>query len=209
MDVDVTKSQVYTIGHSNHSITHWVSLLQRYCITAVADVRSTPYSRVAPHFSNEALQDCLRKYGIKYVFLGKQLGARSDDPSCYENGQVIFDRLASTERFQQGINRILRGMKEERIALMCAEKEPLACHRSLLIARILTQKAVGVDHILADGRVESQEGTLLRLLDMLNLPHATLLETTDEIIASALKRQEKRVAYVDPSVSFDRLGGES
>src|ERR1700704_3164996 len=116
---------VYTIGHSTHSIEKFVELLGRAQITAVSDVRSRPYSRMNPQFNRENLKQSLSANGIKYVFLGKELGARSEDHSCYRNGQVQYDLLARTDLFKQGIERILEGTQKYRVALMCAEKEPL------------------------------------------------------------------------------------
>src|SRR6266508_1360483 len=114
-------SPVYTIGHSTHSIERLIELLSRHEISVVCDVRSKPYSRMNPQFNREALKDVLRNAGIKYVFLGKELGARSEDKSCYRNGQVQYDLLAQTKLFQEGIKRIKEGAKDYRIALMCAE----------------------------------------------------------------------------------------
>src|SRR5271169_2675230 len=123
---------IFTIGHSTHTQEYFISLLSRHGITALCDVRSKPYSRVNPQFNREELQRVLREHGITYVFLGTELGARSDDPTCYENGKVQYDRLAHTELFRQGLDRVQEGVRKYRIALMCAEKEPLECHRTIL-----------------------------------------------------------------------------
>jgi uncharacterized protein (DUF488 family) len=82
--------ELFTIGHSNHSIDAFIALLQQHGITAVADVRSHPYSRFLPHFNQSALKAALLNAGIQYVFLGKELGARSADPSCYVNGKLSY-----------------------------------------------------------------------------------------------------------------------
>jgi uncharacterized protein (DUF488 family) len=125
---------VYTIGHSTHSIGRFVELLKSHSVTAVADVRSQPYSRMNPQFSREPLKEALRNANIKYVFLGKELGARSENKSCYRDGQVQYDLLAQTDLFKRGIERVKEGARTYRIALMCAEKEPLECHRTILVA---------------------------------------------------------------------------
>lgn len=190
-------SRILTIGHSNHTIDDFMSLLRQHSITAVADVRSAPYSRFTPQFNREALKRTLGKFGIKYVFLGRELGARSDDPKCYENGRVQYARLARTETFCRGIERVLKGAKIECIVLMCTEKDPLECHRTVLVARDLTERGVVVGHILSSGLVESHGEAMRRLLDKLNLPHADLLRSTEEVINVALARQEERIAYVD------------
>jgi hypothetical protein len=92
---------LYTIGHSNHTIEDFIALLKRYGVTCIADVRSAPYSRYCPQFNKGALAASLQAAGITYMFLGKELGARPDDPSCYEGGCVNFQRLAKREEFER------------------------------------------------------------------------------------------------------------
>jgi uncharacterized protein (DUF488 family) len=192
---------VFTIGHSTHSIATFIGLLRQHGITALADVRSAPYSRFNPQFNKEMLADELKAHGIRYVFLGCELGARSNDPSCYENGRVRYARLARTELFRKGIERVRNGANEYRIALMCAEKDPLECHRTLLVARVLEEQGVPVMHILGDGRLESHDETMTRLLDVLRMPREDLFKSRADLIAEALRRQEEKVAYVDEKLA--------
>lgn len=194
---------VLTIGHSTHSLDAFAALLMQHGVTAVADVRSAPYSRFNPQFNREALERELLVPGIRYVFLGRELGARSDDRSCYENGRIQYTRLARTDSFRTGIDRVIRGAHDHRVALMCAEKEPLECHRTLLVARALTDLGIVVQHILADGRLESHDATMERLLDVVGLPHDDLFRSREELIEEALIRQEERVAYVDDKQTAD------
>ncbi len=200
---DARSSTVYTIGHSKQTLAEFVALLKKHGVTALADVRSTPYSRFNPQFNKDALERDLKPHGIKYVFLGRELGARSDDPVCYSGGRVQYGRLAQTALFRSGIERVERGAAEHRIALMCAEKEPLDCHRTLLVSRALDADGVAVSHILADGRLESHGDAMLRLLDMVGLPREDLFRSQDELIAEALARQEDRVAYVDEKLAAE------
>lgn len=197
---------VFTIGHSTHTIEVFVELLRRHQVTALADVRSAPFSRFNPQFNKEELERNLKSNGIKYVFLGRELGARSDDRSCYDNGRVQYSRLARTELFRGGIERVMLGANEHRIALMCAEKEPLECHRTLLVARALDELGVPVNHILADGRLESQADAMLRLLDLVRLPREDLFRSRQELIAEAIAKQEERVAYVDEKMLAESTG---
>jgi len=194
---------VYTIGCSTHSIEHFLMLLTKHKISAVADVRSVPYSRLHPQFNREALEDALKGSGIEYVFLGRELGARSDDPRCYENGKVRYERLAATELFRDGLNRVRRGMLKHRIALMCAEKDPLLCHRTILVARKLAEDGVPVIHILADGSVETHEQVLSRLLDMLDIPENDLFRSREEASEDAYRIQGEAIAYSGPSEGRD------
>ena len=110
------QNTVFTIGHSTHPQERFIALLRQHGITALCDVRSKPYSRMNPQFNREELNEVLLAQGIEYRFLGKELGARSDDPNCYENGKVQYDRLAETELFKYGLKRVLRGMRPRLIA---------------------------------------------------------------------------------------------
>lgn len=188
---------VYTIGHSTHSIEAFIGFLQRHEITVLADVRSRPYSRYSPQFDREALIRALPLHGIRYGFLGRELGGRPDDAACYENGRVCYARVAETEPFRRGIERILRAARCARVALMCTEKEPLDCHRTLLVARALAARGIVVRHILEDGRLEEHGAAMDRLLDLTGVPRADLFHTREELIDEAIRRQEGRVAYVD------------
>lgn len=188
---------IFTVGHSIHPIETFLELLERNDITAVADVRSSPFSRHNPQFNKDTLSAELKKRGIAYVFVGKELGARSDDPSCYEGGKVRYDRLASTSIFKAGIDRVLSGAKQYRVALMCAEKEPLDCHRTLLVSRSLEQQGVSIFHILSDGSTEAQPKTMCRLLDLVGLPQVDMFRSHEELVRAACEMREQKIAYVD------------
>ena len=156
------KTLVLTIGHSSHSIEEFLALLHGHGVTALADVRSVPFSRFAPQFNKDALEASLSADKIKYVFLGRELGGRSSDPNCYANGRVQYARLAATDLFAKGIDRIIRGASEYRIALMCAEKDPLDCHRTILVSRALVDRGIAVEHILSDGQSEAHNDAMIR-----------------------------------------------
>jgi uncharacterized protein (DUF488 family) len=164
---------IYTVGHSNHPIEKFLLLLKNHAITAIADVRSQPFSRRHPQFNKERLAATLVQHGVAYVFVGAELGARPKDPSCYEGGQVQYQRLAATPLFHQGIDRVLTGAKKFRVALMCAEKEPLDCHRTLLVSRALEKRGAAIAHILADGSIEPQLHTMARLIKKVGLDSFT------------------------------------
>jgi len=186
---------IFTIGHSNHSLDAFVSLLRKYGITAVADVRSAPYSRYAPQFSYKPISGALKSRQIEYVFLGKELGARSEDPACYEDGRVRFERVAETALFLSGIERVLRGAADFTVALMCAEKDPIDCHRAILVTRKLTELGVAVSHILADGALESHRDLESRLLAAFKLPEGDMFRSRSDCVAEAYLLQAGRMAY--------------
>lgn len=187
---------VYTIGHSTHKLEEFIGLLKQQGISMVCDVRSDPYSRANPQFNRETLKAALGENGIIYMFLGKELGARSDDQSCYTNGKVQYDCLAQTAPFRKGIDVLLKKMRTERLVLMCAEKDPLECHRAILIARYLEKLGVSVEHILCDGTKETHRQTEKRLLRLLKLQDSDgLFSTYEAIVDNAYKKQGERIAY--------------
>jgi uncharacterized protein (DUF488 family) len=194
------QNPVYTIGHSTHPQEYFLSLLKLHGITALCDVRSGPYSRMNPQFNRENLEAALLANGIAYRFLGKELGARSNDPTCYVHGKVQYDRLAQTALFKYGIKRILRGLKDGfRVAIVCAEREPLECHRTILVARHLAEIGLPVTHIHANGDLEIHDDALERLARMLNVPERDMFRSHEELLAEAYRRQEERIAYEIPA----------
>lgn len=187
---------LYTIGHSNHKTEDFLSLLKRHSITLVADVRSAPYSRYCPQFNKDILAANLQAANIAYIFLGKELGARSDDSACYQDGCVNFQRIANRKEFKQGLQHLLTNSLKRRIALMCAEKDPLQCHRTILIARYLRHDLC-IKHILEDGSVEEHLETERRLLRTLKI-EPTLFEPTKtekELIEQAYEQQIQKISY--------------
>lgn len=203
----MTPNTVLTIGHSTHSASTFLSLLQRHGVTTVADVRSTPLSRFTPQFNLGALRSSLRDVDIKYVFLGEELGARTKDIACYVDGRVQYDRLARTSAFTRGIGRLLKGTRTERIAIMCAEQEPLDCHRTVLIAQVLTERGITIHHVHGDGGIESHTMALRRLMAKFGLNEDDLLYTPTQRLQEALSRQEYRIAYVNEELRVSEASG--
>ncbi len=187
---------LYTIGHSNHPVERFLELLEMHAIGAVGDVRSSPYSRFNPQFNRENLQQALKENHIAYVYLGQELGPRSEDPSCYRDGKVQYGRLARTELFRRGLERLRHGMQSFRIALMCAEKDPWTCHRMILICRELRSEPVHIRHILEDGSLENQADAERRLLLALRMPQLRFFESPEGLIQRAYETQAERIAHV-------------
>jgi len=191
------ETQVFTIGHSNHTLEGFLRLLAQHGITAVADVRSVPMSRLHPQFNRDDFSEALKQAGIAYSFLGKELGGRPQDPSWYVNGQVQYRLVALTEPFRKGIERVLAGAQKYRVALMCAEREPLDCHRGLLVAPALEKAGASVLHILADGNIEAHRDTMNRLLERFGFTQDDLFRSREELVEEACARQQERVAYTE------------
>lgn len=193
-----TRSLLYTIGHSNHGARDFLALLERHGVTAIADVRSVPQSRFNPQFGRKALERTLEERGIAYLFLGEELGARSADPACYRDEKVQYDRLARSAPFQRGLEGLREATARQRLAVMCAEREPLECHRAILIAPQMVASGIAVEHILADGGLETHEQAIERLIRQLGLAQ-DLFQTRDALIAQALSIQGERIAYTRPA----------
>ena len=148
--------RIFTIGHSNHPLEIFVDLLKKHRIDVVVDVRSQPHSRYTPHFDAPELKSALPKEGIKYLFMGKEIGGRPEGREFYDqDGRVLYDRLAESPVFMDGISRLERRIAQDRVALMCGEEDPTGCHRRLLIGRVLVDRGIDVCHIRGDGRLQT------------------------------------------------------
>jgi uncharacterized protein (DUF488 family) len=121
---------------------------------AVCDVRSAPYSRMNPQFNREGFAEQLRENGIAYIYLGMELGGRTEDPACYEGKRVRYARLAQKDVFQSGLQRVVEGSTKYRLCLLCAEKDPLECHRTLLVSRYLVD--MGLDSSISSRMADSK-----------------------------------------------------
>lgn len=192
---------VFTIGHSNHSLEAFLELLTPHRVDVLADVRSAPYSRFNPQFSRETLAAWLLAKDIGYAYLGGELGGRPKDPACYENGRVCYARVAETPVFRHGLAEVMDLSVEHRVALMCAEKEPLHCHRTLLVSQALDARSVNVHHILADGTIENHADAISRLLQQYDLnPDGDMFTSREEAISLAIDRHAQEVAYVQQPI---------
>jgi len=189
-------NEVFTIGHSTHTIERFIELLLMHAITALCDVRSSPYSKFNPQFNREVLQPELKGHGIAYVYLGKELGPRSDDPTCTKNGRVRYDLLAKTDLFQAGLNRVKEGMTSYCIALMCAEKDPILCHRTILVCRHLESEGISIRHILEGGSLEENRDSLKRLMQLLKLQEQDLFTPPEDMMQRAYDIQGEKIAHV-------------
>lgn len=158
---------LYTIGHSQHTIDYFVGLLREYDIKYLLDVRSTPYSKYAEQFNREQLERDLQNAGIKYAFMGTYFGARPDDKSLYcDEGYLDFERVRKSPRFLKGFDNVTKGLEQgNNIALMCTEKDPFDCHRAIMVSRAFDLADIEVGHILEDAKLQSQKELNERLLN--------------------------------------------
>jgi len=200
---------LFTIGHSNHDIDRFLELLAMHGIQTVCDVRSHPYSQYCPQFNREALELTLRRVGIEYAFFGAEFGARTTDANCYRAGRVDYNRLAETEAFRSGVSGLTRMVETQRVALLCAEKDPLTCHRSILVCRRLRSTIEDIRHILESGETETQRESEYRLMGMLKIVYPDLFSTEEELIEEAYDQQGEKIAYTLPKAGVPAERGET
>lgn len=188
-------STLYSIGHSGHRIDVFIDLLKRHGVNALADVRSLPYSRRHPHFSQSELKKSLADAKIAYVFLGKELGARPQSRACYRDGKVCFDLVAKEPLFLQGLERLRLGMNRFQIALMCAEKDPLQCHRAVLVSRRLFESGTSIQHIQANGALEAHQAMEDRMLQKHEVFPNDIFHTRQRVLDDVYRIHGDQIAY--------------
>ncbi|MBP7050126.1 MAG: DUF488 domain-containing protein [Phycisphaerae bacterium] len=191
--------ELFTVGHSNHTVEHVISLLTMHNITVVADVRSNPYSVHSPQFNRELIQQKLRDAKIEYVFLGGELGARRTEESCYVGGQAKYDAIRNLPTFRNGLSRVIETVERSTVALLCSEADPLGCHRTILVCPELKGlcPSLRISHILGDGSLESHEQTERRLIRLHRLQPELFgdLTSMSGLIERAYNIQAERIAY--------------
>ena len=143
----------------------------------------------------------LNKSNIAYVFLGEECGARINDPKCFTDGKVDYRLVAKNARFNEGLERIKKGLEKFSIALMCAEKDPITCHRAILVCRSLLSADIDINHILSNGSVEKHKDSEQRLMGLFDLNHPDMFHSEEQRLEDAYSRQGEKIAYeiADPS----------
>lgn len=194
---------IFTIGHSDHSMDRFIELLRANGVTAVADVRTSPVSRWHPHFSRDAFKRSLADAGIGYVFMGRELGGRPHDKALYQGRTADYERMAESPAVKAGLQRIAQGARTRTIAVVCAERDPLDCHRMLLVARRLSELGLVIRHILVDGSVEEHEQAEHRLLREAGLERPDLFAPAHpERLAQAYRARSLNVAFTEREDRF-------
>jgi uncharacterized protein (DUF488 family) len=194
---------LFSIGHSNLPAERFLAMLTGAGVAAVVDVRSVPASRHWPWFAKKNLSAGLAQAGIAYAAMGEALGGRPRDGALYRNGVVDYEAMAQQPDYQSGLDRLLDAAARSRVCIMCAEREPLDCHRCLLIARSLAARGLAVGHILHDGRIEAHAATEQRLLA---LDAANGDETCDLFASGQAARLAAAYRHRARAVAFRRQG---
>lgn len=193
-------NSLFTIGHSQHPIENFLKLLKTHDINYVVDVRSTPYSKYAQMYDRENIARELKIHNIAYAHMGKYFGARQDDKSLYSSqGYLDFEKVSKSYNFNIGLQNVVKGMENYRIALMCLEKKPIDCHRAILVGNAFYCKGYSVEHILENGELESHNQLNKELLE-LYFPNRNQIsffdnKTDEEYIKDAYKIKNKEIGY--------------
>ena len=191
----MTAFDLFTIGHSNIPAGRFMALLYEAGVDAVADVRSTPHSRFFPWFSRKNLEARLAAEGMAYLPCGETLGGRPRDQSLYRDGIADYEAMAQQDEFRESVTRLQSDASRRRVCLMCAEREPLDCHRCLLVARALSQQGLSIGHILHDGAIEAHAVTEQRLMDWSAAGDDLFVTGQTQRLAAAYQRRARAVAY--------------
>ena len=156
---------VFTIGHSNFDLDVFLGMLHDQRVELLIDVRSRPQSGRFPQFSQPGFQAAVERAGVAYLLLGEDLGGRPDDPDvCMRDGIVDYRRGRKSCAFRSGIERVLAEAQSRSVALVCAEEDPLECHRFLMICPELVAAGVIPIHIRKGSKIEPQKEAENRLL---------------------------------------------
>ncbi len=161
-----SRPAVWTVGHSNHDLEAFIALVRGPQIDFLVDVRSYPYSRIAPHFNREELQAAIEMRSLRYLFLGSALGGRPQREDHYDAaGHALYGEMAAEPAFQSAAERLICGARRHRLALMCSCGRPDECHRRLLIGKVLCDRGAELHHILPNGRTEIEDSVPLTKSD--------------------------------------------
>jgi uncharacterized protein (DUF488 family) len=182
------------------SIETFLDHLRRAGVTAVADVRTSPFSRRFPHFSKNQIRSILKDNNIRYVFLGRELGGRPQRSGLYCDGVADYEKMALEPAFVEGVERVIKGTQEYRIALMCSEHNPLDCHRCLLVGRALIERQMCVEHILYNGRIVNHSVVEKKLLELAGAEVGDFFLSEEDRLNKSYRLRARKVAFRDPSV---------
>lgn len=188
-------NNLFTIGHSTHEFERFLSLLKLHRIEVLADVRTSPVSRFE-WFCGESLKKQLKANGINYVFLGKELGARREERCCYIGTRADYDLIAQTPAFRDGLKRLKEGVAKFRVALMCAEREPLDCHRTVLVCRH-AKTFVDISHIHADGHLEPHAAAEIRMMERYTPSEDDFFLSRVELLNDAYRRRGMEINFIE------------
>lgn len=195
-----TSNTIFTIGHSNLDLADFLAALVKHGVKILCDIRSRPTSFRFPQFNREPLEAGLASVKIQYEFLGETLGGRPSDPRVYhEDGRVDYPARRRSPDFSNSLDRAVALSRLRVVALMCAEEDPLECHRFLMICPALLERGITPVHIRRGAGLESQRDAEDRLLIRHGFDDVTstalFVSGRADALQDALVLQSKEFAY--------------
>ena len=179
---------IYTIGYAGTTLDRFIEILKANKITFLIDVRSLPKSRYFYLFNDTNLSKSLAKHGIKYENWKEEFGARQDNLNFYTDGILDYDKFAKSDQFKKGVAQIKK-LSNQNVCLMCAEIDPLNCHRAILCGREIANSGIDVIHIIAKRNGE----TILE--SQSNFENRLLQTTKINNLSEAYRKQSKKIGY--------------
>lgn len=194
------QTRVLTIGHSNHSFAQFLPLIEQHGVEELIDVRTSPFSRWATDFNRESLEMDLENAGIGYMHMGGALGGRPRSLDLYDPDWIAdYELMATTEDFDDDIRQLERIAEERVVCLLCSERQPEDCHRTLLVSEALVRREISARHILATGLLEDHESVVERLMieyqRKAKSPDMGMFPSREQTRKAALRWQAKQVAF--------------
>lgn len=194
--------ELYSIGHSKHEFNKFLKMLKDNNIDYLLDVRSSPFSKYAETYNKDNLKDLLDQNGIVYWHMGGYFGARPEEKELYtQENYLDFEKVRAGKKFQDGVKSVLTGLNEgKNIVLMCTERDPMDCHRAIMVSKGFLDAGVNVKHILPDGSIETQKELENRMLEKY-FPYGGQLsfiesETTEqERLEMCYRKRNKEIGY--------------
>lgn len=186
---------LYTIGYSSYDISHFISILKKQQIEALVDVRSIPYSKFAPDYNTDNIKKLLENNSIYYLNFGDGLGARTKIEECYKNNIAQYSLISETPKFKEYTKRIISGLEKFNIVLLCAESDPLKCHRDIMICRYLKKYINNISHILQNEIIEDNKQTEIRLLKEYHLEQEDFFSNYIDRLNEAYDLRSNEIQY--------------
>jgi uncharacterized protein (DUF488 family) len=145
---------IHSIGYGNRKIDDFLLLLKQNNIDVLIDIRSKPQSRFQPYYNKAKLEIRLAEEGIKYIFMGAELGAKPKEEKFYVEGKVSYDKLKETSEYKEGLQRLINLSKQGiRACIMCCELKAEGCHRKELVGESLFANGILTNHINEKGEL--------------------------------------------------------
>lgn len=198
----MSKTKIFTLGHSTHDILYFVELLKTFSVNTLIDVRSVAASAYTPQYNKESLSAFLLRNKISYLHFADEFGARKTDASLLDkNGKVDFEKVRSSQAFKSGVKQLKKLASENKtMALMCSEANPFDCHRFSMVSVQLAKENFEVIHILKDKSTITNKELEEELLKKYakKIPQPSLFEpeiSAGEQLDFAYRLRNKDVAY--------------